>query len=345
MSGEPDHYRTLGVGPDADAAAIEAAYHSRSLRFRIGLLRDQGRELPGPSQVEVERAFAVLGDPEERARYDAAHFPDAPPRLEATRRRRRAAPLWLWALLAVWLVVIGAVAIIGLRSRNTSGEDAIGRIVTGTGEATARASATAVAAQASLVGTPTPLARTATPVMAATTTAAPVSSPPPVAAAPTGTPTSGPSPTVTALPPATATATATIPPSPEPISTPAPEPTVAPPPETTPTPEPEPEPEPTPTPPPPPPPASPPPPPPPPTPTTVPTPAFRPTDRVGTTLPVNLRSGPGVNYPSRGLLQNGTLLAATGETSATGGVLWRRFALADGRTGWIRDLDTFPVNR
>ena len=58
---------------------------------------------------------------------------------------------------------------------------------------------------------------------------------------------------------------------------------------------------------------------------------------------VNLRAGPGVAYPSRGVLAPGTLLAATGERQVVGGVLWRQFALPDGRVGWVRDVDVLPV--
>ena len=82
----------------------------------------------------------------------------------------------------------------------------------------------------------------------------------------------------------------------------------------------------------------PPPPPPPPPPA-----AFPATDQIGTQTPVNLRAGPGTDYPSLGALPFGTLLAATGESATVDGVLWRRFRLADGRAGWVRDLDTFPV--
>jgi hypothetical protein len=56
-----------------------------------------------------------------------------------------------------------------------------------------------------------------------------------------------------------------------------------------------------------------------------------------------LRAGPGVGFPSRGLLPRGTPLAATGEAAYAGGFLWRRFTLADGRSGWVRDIDVLPV--
>ena len=56
---------------------------------------------------------------------------------------------------------------------------------------------------------------------------------------------------------------------------------------------------------------------------------FPATDRIGTTQAVNLRTDP----------------AATGATRLVAGVLWRHFTLADGRTGWVRDLDVLPVAR
>ena len=71
-------------------------------------------------------------------------------------------------------------------------------------------------------------------------------------------------------------------------------------------------------------------------------PAFAPTDWIGTHVPVNLRAGPGAAYATLGLLPRGTPLAATGEQREVDGVLWRRFILADGRAGWVRDLDTLP---
>jgi hypothetical protein len=74
-----------------------------------------------------------------------------------------------------------------------------------------------------------------------------------------------------------------------------------------------------------------------------PLPTFPATDRIGTTQAVNLRSGPGVTFPTLGALRSGTPLAATGETRVVAGVLWRCFALADGRVGWVRDSDVLPV--
>ena len=62
-------------------------------------------------------------------------------------------------------------------------------------------------------------------------------------------------------------------------------------------------------------------------------------------MPVNLRAGPGVQYPTQGLLAPGTPLAATGESTRVAGVVWRRFTLADGRTGWVRDVDVVPAAR
>ncbi len=76
-----------------------------------------------------------------------------------------------------------------------------------------------------------------------------------------------------------------------------------------------------------------------------PPPAFTATDRIGTAQAVNLRTGPASTAPTQGLLPTGTRLAATGATRTVGGVLWRQFALADGRSGWVRDVDVPPVAR
>lgn len=76
---------------------------------------------------------------------------------------------------------------------------------------------------------------------------------------------------------------------------------------------------------------------------TIPAPSFRPTDRIGAAVPVNLRSGPGTNYAPLDTLPPGTLLEATGESASAGGFLWRRFRLEDGRLGWVRQADVLPV--
>lgn len=62
----PNHYETLGIPPDADAAAIKRAYRKRS--------SESHPDKAGGSheaQQAVNVAYAVLSDPERRARYDA----------------------------------------------------------------------------------------------------------------------------------------------------------------------------------------------------------------------------------------------------------------------------------
>lgn len=318
MPKEPSYYDILSLHPDAEAAAIEAAYRGRSLRFRVGQSRTSGAESTGPTQEQVEQAYAILGDPESRALYDAVYFPV---KQAATKRRRL--PIWLWAIIGVWVMALLAVLIFGLRSRTQSDGGAIGRIAgqTATIDAGAGAYATTTVvppANVASVGSPTTVAAlppsTATGAVLGVTATAPAAT-----ATITAAPTVAPSATQTTAPTAMArpTNTATIPP---PTATVAPPPTVAP--SAAPTivePEPTPEPEPT------------------------ATPSFRATDRIGTTLSVNLRNGPGAGYASLGLLPTGTLLQATGATATVSGQLWRRFMLQDGRVGWVRDLDVFPA--
>lgn len=321
MSGEPNYYELLGIEPTADQAAIDAAYQGRSLRFRLGQLRDRARSLPGPSQEEVEQAYAVLGNPEARALYDAAYFPD-----KAQPRRRL--PAWLWAVAGFWVVAITIVCVLGARSRLADDGGAIGQFVS-TATVTNSPSVVAAAVTETLAPTATPTIvapintpqQVAVPTATTTATAAPTPTPttgtPGTTFRPTETsepaPSSAPSATATVVVPSAApTATLEAPTATAEPSPPTPEPPPPPPTEL---------------------------PPPPPTPT----PSFRATDRIGTQVRVNLRAGPGTGFASLGALSPGTLLRATGETAYSGGYLWRRFTLADGRTGWVRDIDVFTV--
>jgi hypothetical protein len=328
MPKEPSNYAILGLQPEADTAAIEAAYRGRSLRFRVGQPRTRGAEQAGPTQEQIEQAYAILGNPESRALYDAVYFPN-----KQTTKRRRRIPVWLWAIIGVWVLALLAVVIFGLRSRTQSDGGAIGRIagqtativaggaasattsIAASGGVTAGGSPTIAAALPSTTVTPTAAraAATVTAVATATSTSAPTTAPSATQTVartatipPTNTATTQP-PTSISAPPPTVAPTA-IPPTVAPEPTPQPEPTL------------EPEPGPT------------------------ATPSFRATDRIGTALSVNLRNGPGAAYPSLGLLPTGTLLQATGEKATVGGQLWRRFTLKDGRIGWVRDLDVFAVH-
>ncbi|MDP9375936.1 MAG: DnaJ domain-containing protein [Chloroflexota bacterium] len=304
MGSEPDYYRILGVEPDVDDTAIKEAHRSRTLPLRVGPVRNQSRELAEARLEQLEDAYAVLGDRASRERYHARHFPDLPlPPLRET-RPRRGFPLWMWGLIAVWLAVLAAATIVGLRLLDAGGEGASGHTPAGT-------SGTAGAARIFPTATPPgPAPAGATGSAPDSTGAAAPSAATATAAAAAATATAASPPTATADPPATET-------EPEPESAPEAAPAQPPPPPPPPTPRPRPAP--------------------------TPTPAFQATDRIGTALPVNLRTGPGVDYPSQGALPTGTLLEATGETRTVNGVLWRRFVLADGRAGWVRDLDTFPV--
>lgn len=308
MANEQTYYEILGVEPTADDAAIEGAYHGRSLRFRVGLFDGRPRELSGPTQAEVERAYAVLSDPTARAAYDATLFPAGPPPPD----RRSAVGPWLWWTLAA-LAIAAIVGMVGwgmLRERRQASNDPVTRIVAGDSGLSATATANAAIVPTSTppatpVVSPTAPASSTTVALAPTATAAATA----MAAAPTAT---RPPLTVTATRAATAAAppTATVP---APTATPTLvlTATVEPPP------------------------------PPPPTPT--PAAIFEPTDRIGTSRSVNLRTGPGVTYGINGVVAPGTLLEAAGETATVNGVLWRRFYVSDGRIGWIRDIDVLPV--
>ena len=63
-----DYYKTLGLGRDAAAAEIKAAYRKLALQFHPD--RNPGDHAAEERFKEVSQAYAVLGDEEKRARYD-----------------------------------------------------------------------------------------------------------------------------------------------------------------------------------------------------------------------------------------------------------------------------------
>ena len=66
-----NHYQILGVDPGAEGAAIRSAY--RALMRVYHPDRNDDPEAQSRAR-EITAAFAVLGDPEKRAAYDARTF-------------------------------------------------------------------------------------------------------------------------------------------------------------------------------------------------------------------------------------------------------------------------------
>lgn len=63
-----DYYETLGVGRDADAAAIKKAFRKLARKFHPDVAEDKGAA--EEKFKEINEAYEVLGDPEKRKRYD-----------------------------------------------------------------------------------------------------------------------------------------------------------------------------------------------------------------------------------------------------------------------------------
>lgn len=66
--GEPDYYHILGVNRDASPEAIKQAYHRLATRFHPDLHPDDADA--EACLRSLNQAYAVLKDPEQRARYD-----------------------------------------------------------------------------------------------------------------------------------------------------------------------------------------------------------------------------------------------------------------------------------
>lgn len=67
MTGEPDHYRILGVDPASEDVVIQAAYRALMRRYHPDTNRNSGSS---KRAQEINAAYAVLSDPDRRRDYD-----------------------------------------------------------------------------------------------------------------------------------------------------------------------------------------------------------------------------------------------------------------------------------
>lgn len=104
------YYTLLGVEPDATQSEIEAAYARQRERYnpeRVADLDPELRRLAAERSAELERAYAVLRDPERRRQYDASLGGPARPASAAVARRGLTPRERIYAL-------VGAVAALAL---------------------------------------------------------------------------------------------------------------------------------------------------------------------------------------------------------------------------------------
>jgi len=76
MDDRTDHYRTLGVAPQAEEAVIRAAYLALMRTYHPdGAASEGDRDAAESRTKEINAAYAILGDPKRRAAYDLAWRP------------------------------------------------------------------------------------------------------------------------------------------------------------------------------------------------------------------------------------------------------------------------------
>ncbi|QWE98189.1 DnaJ domain-containing protein [Cupriavidus sp. EM10] len=69
-----NHYQTLGVSPDADAATIRTAYRRLAQKWhpdRLSKAPEAERKLAEERLKDINRAYAVLSDDARKQAYDA----------------------------------------------------------------------------------------------------------------------------------------------------------------------------------------------------------------------------------------------------------------------------------
>jgi curved DNA-binding protein CbpA len=134
VSQQTDHYRTLGVSPDADAAQIKRAYHQLAKQYHPDRVPASRRGWARQQMVQINAAYEVLGDPRNRAQYDARsdytnldrHSGQAGRSIRQTGRshegmRRRHMERWRTMRFASLAVLAVGLLLTGLLARTPSG--------------------------------------------------------------------------------------------------------------------------------------------------------------------------------------------------------------------------------
>lgn len=102
------YYDILGVAPDASPTDIDTAYATLKARYDIAGLEELDSDMQSVARqrlAELERAYTVLRDPEQRAAYDAA----PPPAAAANKQLSRREVFSIAGGIALALVLIGVV--------------------------------------------------------------------------------------------------------------------------------------------------------------------------------------------------------------------------------------------
>ena len=85
------HYQVLGVAPEASMAEIKRAYlaAARTAHPDLHNETESSRRAAEDRMRRINEAWAVLGDPDERAAYDRERLRDSPPRPGPRHHRAR----------------------------------------------------------------------------------------------------------------------------------------------------------------------------------------------------------------------------------------------------------------
>lgn len=111
MPDPADHYRVLGVAPDASGSEIRSRYRELARRLHP----DQSGSVSSDGMATLNEAYRVLSDPARRADYDRSRLPETPSPSTTGTARQTIAPVaparFPWRFVLV-LAGLGTIAIL-----------------------------------------------------------------------------------------------------------------------------------------------------------------------------------------------------------------------------------------
>ncbi len=107
--GMKDYYRILEVHPEASGEVIHKAYRTLAQKYHPDRYHTSHKSRMTSRMQDLNEAYAILGDPARRSRYDRGYSRIQHDEVLQTKNQKRMQTLkrvFYWALLGIFLVVM-----------------------------------------------------------------------------------------------------------------------------------------------------------------------------------------------------------------------------------------------